>query len=352
LGGKFLSVGSRFIQTSSDGINWTAADQVNYVPQFISRLYKFGSRYYAATGNGLYQSADGITFTLASRNIPPSTVSSIAYSGSVLLALVPSSFGQPQIIYKSTDGVTWAKSADIGTRTNTGNLPGTPIDIVYANGNFVLGQPNSSPQNLNYTIYTSADGVTWTGRATPYLSQPVNALASDNTTVVYGSNFGTFKSTDGGVTWSIINGTTVSTPAYSNGAWIFAGTGNFSTSSDLSTFNFTGIVAGSQEPRNFYVFGNNIVGLAQQSAAYFNKSAGGYTALPVKGYANIGFSFSTNKEMPIRGTTALVPATLSNATMANVLAEVPLYSYNTATTFWIPPSNAGAGQQAYIYAGA
>ena len=31
--------------------------------------------------------------------------------------------------------------------------------------------------------------------------------------------------------------------------------------------------------------------------------------------------------------------------------ELPLYSYNTTTTFWVPPSY-GSGKKDYIYAGA
>jgi hypothetical protein len=352
LGSKFLSIGSTFIQSSTDGLNWTSADQVQYVPSSINKLYKYGSNYYAATAKGIYQSTNGITFALSGRNIPSASISFIAYSGSVLLAVVAAGSGQPQAIYKSTDGLTWSKSADLGTRTNTNIAPGAPIDMVYANGNFILGQPLAQAQNLNYTIYTSTDGVTWTGRATPYLSSPQTSIASDGTTAVFGSANGSMKSTDGGVSWSIITGTINQVAVYSSGAWIFAGINNYTTSSDLSTFNFTGITASAQNAQNFYVSGNNIVGVIAGNSVYLNKSASGYIALPTKGYSSFAY-LNIGKEIPVRGTTALVVTNgTSNPIMANLIAEIPLYSYDTSTTFWVPPSNAGAGQQAYIYAGA
>jgi hypothetical protein len=41
----------------------------------------------------------------------------------------------------------------------------------------------------------------------------------------------------------------------------------------------------------------------------------------------------------------------SDATNPFLIAECPLYSYDTGTTFWVPPQSAGGGQVAYIYAG-
>jgi hypothetical protein len=66
-------------------------------------------------------------------------------------------------------------------------------------------------------------------------------------------------------------------------------------------------------------------------------------------------SFSTtltNKVIVVRGQTALITVARTESQTPNLLAELPLYSYDTATTFFVPPSNAGAGQTAYIYAGA
>ena len=84
---------------------------------------------------------------------------------------------------------------------------------------------------------------------------------------------------------------------------------------------------------------------------YFNKSASGYVGLPSIGRVTVSYTV-TQKEIPIRGTTALMAISQSNTANPNLISETPLYSYDTATTFWSPPSNAGVGQIAYIYAGA
>jgi hypothetical protein len=351
LGGRFLLAGANQIQTSTDGLNWTCADPVQYVPAIVNKIYRFGSSYYVATSKGIYQSTDGINFTLGGRSLPSGAVLSIAYSGSVLLAVSSAVAGQPMAIYRSTNGTTWSKCADLGTLTTTSTIPGAAIDLVYANGNFILGTTTTPAQGLGTTIYTSTDGVTWTGRLTPALALPSAAMATDGTTTVFGSNIGTLRSTDGGVSWAIINTVSAATAIYDNGVWIFSTINNFTVSTDLSTFYFTGITASAQVATQYYVSGNYVVGVIASNAVYFNKNASGYIALPLKNNWLVTYA-GTNKEIPVRGTTGFLPNTVSQAFAPNPITEIPLYSYDTATTFWIPPSNAGAGQQAYIYAGA
>lgn len=350
LGGKFLAIGSGFIQTSTDGINWTNADPVQYVPTSIAKLYKLGGNYYALTNKGMFQSTDGSTFTLAGRTLPSGAVLSMAYSGSAWVAVSPFVSGQPAAFYKSTDGTTWTKAADLGTLTSSSSVLSV-VDLVYANGNFVIGNTANTSQNLPYTIYTSTDGVTWTGRQTPYLALPSNVMGSDGTNVVFGSVSGSFKSTDGGVTWTQLTSTLAIPVIYSNGAWVFNAIGNHTVSPDLSNFYSTGITVGAQVPTQIYVSGNNIAGIATYIKTYFNKSASGFVSLPSIGNVNVTYS-TTSKEIPVRSTTALIAITQSNATFPNLILETPLYSYDTSTTFWIPPSNAGVGQKAYMYAGA
>jgi hypothetical protein len=351
LGGKFLAIGTGFIQTSTDGLNWTNCDHVQYVPTTIAKLYQLGGNYYVLTNRGIFQSTDGVTFSLAGRTLPYSSVLSMAYSGTTWIAVSIAVAGLPQAFYKSTNGVTWSKSSDFGTLTTSSTVAGAAIDLVYANGNFISGQSITQAQNISYTIYTSTDGVTWTGRQTPYLSSATTAMGSDGTTAVFGSVNGSFKSTDGGITWNQLISTSSTPVIYSNGVWVFNNTISLFTSPNLSNFYYSGVTAIGQVPFNIYVSGNYITGISPTNKIYYNKSAFGFTALPSIGNTNITYT-STNKEIPIRSTTALMAITQSNATNPNLILETPLYSYDTATTFWIPPSNAGAGQQAYIYAGA
>jgi hypothetical protein len=351
LGGKFIAVGFSFIQTSADGINWTASDNVQYVPTSINKVYKLGAYYYALTNRGMFQSSDGISFTISSRNITCNPITSMAYSGSVWLAIAPAISGQPQATYTSSNGTTWTKVNDFGTRTTTSTIATGFVDVVYAGGNFIFGTSITVVQGVNNTIYTSTNGVSWTGRQVPFLALPVTAMGSDGTNVVFSSSVGSFKSSNAGVTWISFTANQSAPIIYSNGVWIINTTVNHVVSPDLSNFYSTGISGSSQVPTSVYVSGNYISALNNQNRIYFNKTASGYVALPVIASVLLG-STNTNKEIPIRGTTALTTVSQSFVTHPNLIAETPLYSYDTATTFWIPPSNAGAGQQAYIYAGA
>ena len=91
-------------------------------------------------------------------------------------------------------------------------------------------------------------------------------------------------------------------------------------------------------------------------------STGLTTYKQINSYGSVGFIGSvtfnnngfqtTNKIGITRGTTAIIPYAInSNSLAPNLLGEKPLYSYDTATTFFVPPSD-GGGQTAYIYAGA
>lgn len=350
LGGKFLAIGSGFVQTSTDGMKWTNCDHVQYVPTAINKIYKLGDRYYALTNKGIFQSTDGSTFTLAGRTLPSGAVLSMAYNGSIWVAMSSATQGQPQAIYTSADGSIWVKTSDIGTLTTSSSLPAA-VDLVYANGNFIVGQSISSQNTC--PIYTSSDGVNWIARQTPYASVPNGSISSDETTAVYSSTSnGSFKSIDGGVTWTQINTLSATPVIYSNGVWVFNGANDYVVSSDLSTYYSTGIVTTNQIPSSIYVSGDIIIGVVAYNKVYINKSASGYVALPQLGATAVTSYASSYKAAPTRNSTALIGIGISNATFPNLILETPLYSYDTATTFWVPPSNAGVGQKVFIYAGA
>jgi hypothetical protein len=348
-GGKFVSAHTgSYVQTSTDGLTWTNADHVIYLPTSINKIYKLGGVYYALTSSGMFQSSDGITFSAVRQSIA-GIWTSMAYSGTTWLAYSAGN-SIPTIFLKSTDGTTWTKASDFGSLITSTTSPTAPTDLVYANGNYILGQQITTSNNLFFGIYTSTDGVTWTGRQTPYTSQPNAAIGSDGTNVVFGSSNGNLKSTDGGVTWTFLSNATSQPVIYSNGLWVFNSIGNHTTTTDLSTFYSTGITAAAQIFNNMYVSGNNAVGIVAQNKIYFNKSGTGYAAVPIQSYTTIAY-ITQNKEIPVRSTTALLPITRINSTAPNLILEMPLYSYDTTTTFWIPPSGAGVGQKAYVYAG-
>lgn len=359
LGGRFLAVGPNHIQTSTDGLNWRNCDHVQYVPNSVNRLYKLGSYYYAATNAGLFESTDGVTFTIADRTIPPAPVVSLAYSGSAWLAVMAAASGQPQSFYKSTDGLTWSKSADFGTLTSTTALAGAVFDITYGGGNFVSAQTLTGAQNISAGIYTSPDGVTWSPSVFlnglgVFSSATASSLASSGSNVYAVSAAGIIiKSTDGGITWSRL--TTGTQPIYANGYLI---TTNNATSDDS---NFVTMSFATGSPPNIgvgiYVYQNFAYTIPNTfQRILINLKTGALITYqgqmpPADFFA--GFSSNQVKEYPVRGSVVLRPNTAFNNNQAvQLIGEFNLYSYNTSTTFWVPPAGTAIGQTAYIYAGA
>jgi hypothetical protein len=353
LGGKFVAIGNSFVQSSTDGLTWKSGDPVAYVVSTVNKIYKLGSYYYACTGSGLFQSSDGIAFAPV-RETPPSPILSMAYSGSAWLAVSSAAAGQSQAFYKSTNGTTWSKASDFGTLTSTSTISGVAADIVYANGNFISGQTITTAQNIFQGIYTSSDGVTWTGRSLPANISAATTLASSGTNayangILGGSNM-ILKSTDGGVTWNTL--AQGSNPVYVGGYLISANT--FVTQDD-SVFLPNPIATIT----NLYVYQNYLIstGLNLTTKSIVNlKNGSGQTSIVnvvnSLSKANITTA-SPSKELVIRGTVGLIPGIgTSNNFNIYLIGELNLYSYDTSTTFWVPHAGGQIGQTSYIYAGA
>ena len=345
LGGKMIAVRSGCIQTSATGLDWVNADNVQYVPTALNRTYKLGNKYYAlSTTAGFYQSNDGVTWS-AARTAPLHSFVGMAYNGSFWLALTGAATNMPASVYKSTDGLTWTKSADFGIVGLTLSGPTAFVDIEYANGNFIIGCPVITAQNIVYTIYTSTDGVTWTGRLTPLLIAPTQAIASDGTTAVISNASGSLKSVDGGVTWTSVYSANNGAWVYTNGAWIHL----LGTSPDLVNFYFGGstnafvYVANDIYSQKSNSTTTSIKQITNSAVVNFTNSPNGLSVF------SIG---TTYKAGIVRDSTALVVVSRNENLAPNLLQECSLYSYDIATTFFVPPSNAGGGQTAYIYAGA
>lgn len=346
---KFISAGQGTLQYSSDGVAWTSADNVQYAAGGIYRIYKLNNIYFACSSYGVQKSTDGINWSLASRSIKNGVVIAMAYGNGKWVCVATGVSPQPQVFYSSTDGTNWTKSADLFTTTLNWSLQ-APIDLVFANGNFICACPVSTAMTGDgCSIYTSPDGVTWTPRATPYNAAPVagGTIATDGTTVVFTNNTnGAMKSTDGGVTWSVLSPTATGTICiYSNGVWMI---GLF-TSTDLVTFN--SVV--NAPLGGMYVSGDCITYFGSTGNKFItNKKSGGSMSLPVLNKA-LAMTNIAGKEIPIAtGNIALLGTTApTGSAQPNCIVEMPLYSYDTSTTFWVPPSSIGVGQVAYVYAG-
>ena len=355
-GGKFVMVDNVSIQSSADGVTWKIANNIN-VERAISdaptRFYKLGGYYYTCSVSQMCISSDGITWRL--QRFPAYGARRMAYSGSVWLMVVPSTTNfMPTSVYRSTDGVNWSKVASFGQRIFfSGTQPGV-AGLVYASGRFVLvfdGQ-NSLYGNQS-AIYTSTDGLSWAPTSMSLTPVP-RTVASDGTNIVLTSSnfYQLFKSSDGGLNWELLS-MAAGEVTYTNGVWVFAhpNTANVSfISTDLVTFKGLAIpqAALTAYSKNGYLhlYSNTAKFLAKNdNPAFVTQSMNGNA---LTGYTSIGSDYADPVE---RGNTLLVPsATLENR-YPWLAAEIPAFSYNTATTFWVPTYGSGGGQKAWIYAG-
>jgi hypothetical protein len=160
--------------------------------------------------------ADRSTVSAASINpTVPSETSSFNLiaqtdNGNLIVALMSTS---PFACVTSTDkGITW-------TRRLTG-IPVAPYALAYFNGMFVATFQNQS------VIYTSSDGITWTGRNIPANLASPAIFASSAFFIIYGvgQTGGAFYTSPDGINWAARNNfTTVGATGITKaGAYLFA----------------------------------------------------------------------------------------------------------------------------------
>jgi hypothetical protein len=364
LGGRFISVGASGgrIETSTDGLTWRAADQVQYVPTTISRLQKTNGFYYALTDRGVFQSSDGIAFTPIRQIVADNVSRGVAYNGSEWVQVCTQlASGLPAAVFKSTDGTTWSKSADLFTFASTSSILVSGLnDCEYANGNFVFSISSVVVNNalLHRGVYTSSDAVTWTPRLLPFGAAPAGLaigqpMASDGTTLLIPLANPTIvaRSSDGGVNWSPLTATTTGTQlvAYDSGIWSILG---FITA-DIDV-RFSSPNNANRTATGFYVHNSQFFYTFSSFSARFIHQIGGAAGIDYAvASSRVAISpANSGKLFALRGSTLVVPVgTGLSALNPFLVAECPLYSYDTGTTFWVPPQAAGGGQIAYIYAG-
>ena len=371
--------------SSTDCINWKInnnySTQTGQPSSYEARAVKLGGKYFIS-GFSAHQSSDGVSWfpitTLPYTGQGDKAIR-FAYNGTFWLAVVESAAANsPLAIYKSTDGVTWAYLSNPFNLLLhvTANLLSCVPSLVYANGEFLLGlSTRNTSLNQYHYLYASTDGITWNPRSTPS-SLPVGDMDTDGTTVVIsntaninGLNFnGIFKTTDNGLNWqtiSLANMHNITSSSYavrvlylsSNSTWIIGGY----KSTDLT--NFTAITASNHRLTSTYwvAVGEYIVSFEGNGslgnylyATLHNKNTSYSHPLVIEGKGtiltinNIGQSeVFTNANGDV-----LLPAYITSTKFQpGNFVELPLYSYNTTTTFWVPPSY-GSGKKDYIYAGA
>ena len=356
VGGKFFAGCQSFLNTSSDGVTWTSANFVQYVPTLLNMLVQLNGYYYALSNNaGMYQSSDGVTFTPV-RTIPCGPTPKITYGGGKWVAVTGGNgaatySGNTTAVYTSTDGTTWAKTAEFCTSWPQASATmNAPIDIAYANGNFILALPVNRSLNVSASIYTSPDGATWTARNLPNGAVISSTIATDGTTAAGASSTtgfaGTYKSDDGGVTWSATNVKLSNAPYYAGGYWLFGGGVAGQVGASLSSLNNAYVIGAPLYTVNgYYVSFSTNPNVSKFGSGGAATAATRFQAIP---------STNGSKLYATRSGVILVPGGSARVpSYPYLIMECSPYSYNTTTTFYVPASMA-LNQMSinYIYAGA
>ncbi|KWX87817.1 hypothetical protein AMQ83_10775, partial [Paenibacillus riograndensis] len=210
-GSQYVAVG----KTGGDGAIWNSADLAHWNEVTLSprttgfNAAAYGNNTYVAVGEtnqtttALATSPDGTTWTLRSGINDSTTLSDIAFGNGKFVA-VGSGAGGPKI-KTSEDGISWHEPA----------LPVQPIDAVYSiaytNNQFIaLGYGYSDEGYLNAaSIWTSADGETWSNRSGAYPNQTDgfnNLLYDGSKYVLTGYDSSTYevfsRSSEDLTTWS------------------------------------------------------------------------------------------------------------------------------------------------------
>jgi len=170
-----VGAGTNQLAYSYNGLTWTAVTNVSFgssqgycvawgEDKFVAGGGNPGGATPLTTGNKLYYSYDGITWTAAASISTPFAVGlyGVGYSGTIWVA-VGNNNGSTSVAY-SFDGITWTTSSSsiFASVTNTGGA------VSWSGERWVIvGGSNSATQN----VAVSVDGITWT---------PVSALGATN----------------------------------------------------------------------------------------------------------------------------------------------------------------------------
>jgi hypothetical protein len=184
---------------------------------------------YVVTGSTILTSPDGVDWTLRSGGQPGGTLANVAHGQGRWVA--GSRYPPSQIpLTTSADGLGWEIPP-----TLPDGFTGCQ-DLAFGNGVFV-----ALPQSGSYSIITSTDGLTWTGRNHPWFDGKLlrcYITFGDGTFLAYSTNTSTVEvaTSTNGIDWTTtatgLTGTYYE-GAFGGGRWVLAGTnGAVATSTD------------------------------------------------------------------------------------------------------------------------
>ncbi len=213
------SFSTTYVMTSPDGISWTMRTGQSGVWYGITH----GNGLFVAVGfggaNSIMTSPDGLTWT--ARTGPSGNWQNVTYGNGLYVAVASSGTSR---IMTSADGITWT------SRSSTASV----YDVTYGNGLFVAC-------GLSGNIYSSPDGITWTER-TAAEANALYGISYGNGLFIIVSNNGTnrVQTSPDGITWTARSAAVVSawnTSAYGNGLYVaVSASGKVQTSPDGITW--------------------------------------------------------------------------------------------------------------------
>lgn len=180
--GKFVVVGSSsgsYATSSTDGENWS--NIINFNDNIGLMKIVFGNGKFVVISKSSYvdrspiiSSADGINWNTYSFNIGGDydTPLDIVYANGIFLII--GSSGNRGFIITSTDGFSWS--------TPTYNIDSSLLYIAYGNGKFVAG-------NQKGDISISTDGKSWSSLKRVYDIQISNIVYANGKFVILGTQF-------------------------------------------------------------------------------------------------------------------------------------------------------------------
>ena len=358
LGNRFIIAGSGWAtQSSSDGITWRYSSNVLPVNSSIPRLFKLGGVYYAQGAQYPMYSTDGTNW-LPIRNAV-GNLARFAYNGTVWTMAINGGVSSTTVaLFRSTDGINWTLSQAIGTVPSNSSPP-TLTGLEWGGTHFLvsLATVPTVPGYIS-NIYRSTDGISWTAIQPPFALDVVSSgMASDGTNIVVASTPGIFSTTNGGATYQAVDSSSGANSRilYLGGFWLInsttangatlMGTALNKLSATMTQVNISGL----------YVRGNYAYAFVANNYKMMTRVDNpSFVTIQQQSPISVGTPnwLATSSEIIEFGNFLMLPINVAanNARYPYIVAEAPVFSYNTATTFWVPPYASGGGFKAWICA--
>ena len=161
-GGVWVAVGaiSPYIWRSTDGINFSS---VGGAPGSFWQKVIYGNGIFVAFQNGhaVATSPDGSTWTVYTLTTGLNCSPGGIWDGTQFVAMF--SLSSNWYIYTSPDGAAWTQGALL-CPTSIGSTAGTPTQIIFTGSLYVI---TFQTANVNVSIRTSPDLITWTAQSSP-----------------------------------------------------------------------------------------------------------------------------------------------------------------------------------------